>query len=963
MPQSSQILEALRESILRVQEISKTELCTIHVKTRNERLFTTSRLSNHSKAEFIADHDDGRIFAASSMFKIFITTATLLIVEKLSASPEPNNIYRGLRGAWDRPFTDVFNQHSKDFKLNPLYGDPSLLQTSLHFNGPRNINHLLLAPDGSPLLSENEFLRNISQYSEDGHQGDINSAGWLISSDADYVLLALLIEVVSQTPLSTFLKEHIFMPLGMRCTYTSTEELSLVPIQKRPQPHMVSSNGHRKTLAFDTIHSLADTVELATTGGCMSAADIGIFFTAILEGLYGKPGDKLFGKDFCTSLLRGRTSLVRQGSGYTHLGLYTALDSDVPGSRSLNRMISPESYFSTYVLGKGHSDQRFNAYYLADPATGWASTAYFLPTIETFVIVLTNTSGPLDASDLISRLFLQEILELRPLQNGFQKVLPPLENRASSTLAEKNRAHYVALAAQMWGENALVYKKLEQDDAAPDTLSTDCPNICGRFDHEISSQSLVIDSVSGPNQKQVLRITIKTETKSSRPMRLVRKGKMFRICSLRRTGFPSLAVDCFGDWRNLEFEAEEENGVIMCLSRQGPRLKDRFIQNSRVDSDSDVGSNISCGVESLSWPDVSVASSRTSTLGNMNLEADEFIAILLRDEELKSLFTSAIQGDQVGAEKFERNFQRILEQYALDLKKEATNKQQEAAISFIRSRARYISSGVRRKFDPQNDDKENFTKLKAQLNQKGIGVDTFLEGLEPSGSGSWPPLDSPVRVGGQENENENRKMVESGAENSSSDDGATEGNHFEEPFQISLVREFMTSSQAFRLFYENFRQFVHPTFKSKLVRLIERLSGPEYADSISSSSISKLKTLVPEIEDINPSQIDVSYEEELGLLNRLKGAIEDLSGENWDWWPLKPRMRPLSPGSARLHWRCVRIWELMTGLYTTDSFSRVAKKAGRKFLRYLQESFNTSQSKPSPHQLHITLRVCKYQAL
>jgi hypothetical protein len=61
------------------------------------------------------------------MFKVFITTATSLIVEKLSASPKPNNIYRGLRGAWDRPFTDVFNQHSKDFKLNPLYGDPTLL--------------------------------------------------------------------------------------------------------------------------------------------------------------------------------------------------------------------------------------------------------------------------------------------------------------------------------------------------------------------------------------------------------------------------------------------------------------------------------------------------------------------------------------------------------------------------------------------------------------------------------------------------------------------------------------------------------------------------------------------------------------------------------------------------------------------------------------------------------------------
>jgi hypothetical protein len=184
----------------------------------------------------------------------------------------------------------------------------------------------------------------------------------------------------------------------------------------------------------------------------------------------------------------------------------------------------------------------------------------------------------------------------------------------------------------------------------------------------------VIDSVPGPNQKQVLRITIRTESKSSGLMRLVRKGKMLRICSLRKASFPGLAVDCFGDWRNLEFEVKEENGAIMCLSRQGPFLKDRYIRNLKVDSDLDIGSNISFKVESLFWPNTSIMSSKTSILGNMNLEADEFIVILLRVEELKSLFILTIQGDQVNVKRFERNFWRILGQYALDLKKEVTNK-------------------------------------------------------------------------------------------------------------------------------------------------------------------------------------------------------------------------------------------------------------------------------------------------
>jgi hypothetical protein len=84
------------------------------------------------------------------------------MVKKLSASPKPINKYRGLQGTWERPFTNVFNQYSKDFKLNPLHENLTLKQILLHFKGLYGVNHLFLVPDGNPLLFKNEFLYNIS---------------------------------------------------------------------------------------------------------------------------------------------------------------------------------------------------------------------------------------------------------------------------------------------------------------------------------------------------------------------------------------------------------------------------------------------------------------------------------------------------------------------------------------------------------------------------------------------------------------------------------------------------------------------------------------------------------------------------------------------------------------------------------------------------------------------------------
>jgi CubicO group peptidase (beta-lactamase class C family) len=564
------LLDDLAGSVRKVQEISRTELCSLHIGIRKERYFSTFRLPDGGSAERIATSDDGRVFAGSSLFKVFMAVGASLMIEKLSAGSDPANRFRGLRNAWPRRFTDVFNEFSQGFQIKPLYGNPTVFELIVHYKGPCDINHLFLAPDGSPILSKNAFLNTISHYTEETRKQHNDNTAWCEYSNANYILIALLIEIVSEKSLPEFLREYIFDPLSMHRTYMSAEELNLLPIEQRVQPHMVSGNGIRRAIHFNEIPYLSDTVEIAAMGGYTCAADIGKFFEMVLDGLYGTPSSAMFDKDFVRSLFKGVGALDKDVHGYTRFGLSTTLDENLPGSHSLNRLISSGSDSSTYTLGKDSQNREVEAYYMAGSATGWLSTVYFLPKQQVFIIALTNTSGPLDMSDIISKLCLQEILDLRPSKIGDPNFTCRPKGWKTMAPSEIYRTHYVELAARINEENAHRYKELEEEDNASNTPTADCLNALGVYMNSKFGPYLEVIDLNG-----TLGVLLKGESKESKPMRFVRKGQVFRICS-RSCGAAYLAIDCFGDWRNLEFGFEEENGVFVCFFREGCNLIDRF---------------------------------------------------------------------------------------------------------------------------------------------------------------------------------------------------------------------------------------------------------------------------------------------------------------------------------------------------------------------------------------------------
>lgn len=66
-----------------------------------------------------------------------------------------------------------------------------------------------------------------------------------------------------------------------------------------------------------------------------------------------------------------------------------------------------------------------------------------------------------------------------------------------------------------------------------------------------------------------------------------------------------------------------------------------------------------------------------------------------------------------------------------------------------------------------------------------------------------------------------------------------------------------------------------------------------------------LGPLIRILMSLPQERVWLDVEEDLSLSNKFKSFVEDATEENWNWWPLRPRMRHLEKDQMRLHWLCV----------------------------------------------------------
>jgi CubicO group peptidase (beta-lactamase class C family) len=513
------------------------------------------------------------IYAIGSLTKLLIALLMSIIVDRLSYSNEPEDEpYRRLRKSypdpWDTSFTILFNNFS-DRKMSTLPKNPTLRHVLLHFNSLPSMNSILLAPDGTSLMSIKEFLDvapRLAGAACKTHEGD-----YIEYSNGNYILIGLLIQAIApqQDTLQTLMAKYVFQPLGMIHTYMNRSDLGDV---RYARPHVVSTNGRQELI--DTSGYGADAIVNPAMAAYSCTRDIAILLRNLLGSLDGD--ESMFKQDLVLRLLRPEGKLDKIGNDrQTLCGIYTTLDTSIPGSMSINRLITPTKVCSTYRLGVrvGKEVAHIPAYYMTGAVNGYASCFYFIPKHSTFVIVLTNTSGRIDASDHISRLILQEIFDLErtPLQIALlsTKLLDKNLDIQKSDLKAKVDILDMSSRAAQEGQNLL--KEWERADSQGDIPGALPLQLDGTYYNDFTHQSIIIRSRDGR-----LVVNILGGAGTSRDIGLHRTGDFtFRLYPLDQGGFTIDRYDLYG-WKELSFkiDVKEDGGSqrVVGIERRGELL-------------------------------------------------------------------------------------------------------------------------------------------------------------------------------------------------------------------------------------------------------------------------------------------------------------------------------------------------------------------------------------------------------
>jgi hypothetical protein len=91
MPPVTQILDDLDESNVQILDISNTARCAIVCGLSDLRLRATYHKSDTGRAKRDEQYNEELLFQMASLFKVFIASGVILVIDKLSADQAPEN--------------------------------------------------------------------------------------------------------------------------------------------------------------------------------------------------------------------------------------------------------------------------------------------------------------------------------------------------------------------------------------------------------------------------------------------------------------------------------------------------------------------------------------------------------------------------------------------------------------------------------------------------------------------------------------------------------------------------------------------------------------------------------------------------------------------------------------------------------------------------------------------------------
>ena len=259
-----------------------------------------------------------------------------------------------------------------------------------------------------------------------------------------------------------------------------------------------------------------------------------------------------------------------------------------------------------------------------------------------------------------------------------------------------------------------------------------------------------------------------------------------------------------------------------------------------------------------------------------------FAALLLKNENFQRICKAALQEKSIPRTRIHRNLGKLFKLFASQLARETQGNQHANAIKFVRGASSSIASRV--------------------LQSPGI-VDISV--LDKTNIGELEETNSRAKVIGTEDVGDltaNAEPVGSDSDDHLSlEDLDLQGQEIMD--ELQKVENFFFQSNAFQIMERRFFDFVYPSLRSILMNWI---SYQRRIEIFTKEQLQDLELIVSELQHISSDQITLSLSDKRSFINSFKGKLEELTGETWDWWPLKPHMRILAKDNARLHCECVR---------------------------------------------------------
>lgn len=541
--------DKVQDNILKILKNGHTPQAQVWAEVDNQH-FSGTFCANQIATTF--ERDDTEIYGIASLTKLMVACAVCMLIEDSEDSKSPIH--------WEDPIDKHIGHLGVHFPATVTIEKLLYHGTTLPV-----VTDILLAHDGNVLGTKGTFLAMLDYFSKQDDNEVLETSEQRLSyNNAGYILVAILFECRSTSGdtqdwdprvsfLGKFIEERILTPLGMQSTIVSQEKFEEKRSQgKVSQPHLVSLDKDVKPI--EHLKYFDNTVVFPAMGVYSSARDYALFLRALLaaytEGGPSRP-DRPFSGNTATMVFHNhfRTS-DQEGNGFG-VSYTDSLQSATIGHNSLNHAILQARQLQEpahYTLG--YNEKRLpkgsKIFTHGGASTGYSCCFYLIPEVKGIFVVLTNATGLGDSADYISRLLLQEYLDLEP----------------------KRDFTHMALLGQE-AHLAFVQEKLMQ--TPPSGLSAlETSDIVGDYFDNDAYQSITLRDEDGRLFAQIRGMTVDGEPAgTSTEIRAVRTSNgTLDLRPWDSASFARMGIDIFVSWSLLELAvSQDQKGRVIGLRR------------------------------------------------------------------------------------------------------------------------------------------------------------------------------------------------------------------------------------------------------------------------------------------------------------------------------------------------------------------------------------------------------------